>query len=411
MKRIRRTAGLVGVALRQLSYNRARTAFAVLGIVVAVLSVTLLFGVASGVTETGEELVEETDRDLWVSGGPIELSPQSVGGFRNPIVDSHNLSAELESHEGVSSAIPIAFNLVYVGTNPDDLETVFGTGVPGGGQAVSLEAGDGFTGGDTHRAGGEYDGPMTHQVLIDPATAEQYDIGVGDTLHLGGTVRDAQRNEFEVVGISTTFSDLSGTQTVTIRLSELQTLTGMAFTDRSSLIMLTLEDDADPEVVQAELQQEYDELHVRTNREQVTEVLEGQVLLVVGGMSLVGLAVLAGLFFSLNLFLSLIYQQRREFGVFRATGGSLRSVVGIALVQGVTIATLGGGLGMLATPVAAAGIERVTATVTGFEGLVAVPSEAYLVAGGLVVVFGFVGTLLAVWRVAREDALATVGAE
>ncbi len=408
MSRSRRTIGLIGIGLRQLSYNRTRTILAVVGIVIAVLAVTLLFGVASGVTDTGEELVEDTDRDLWVSGGPIELTPESVGGFQNPIVDSHNLSAEIESHEGVSVAIPIAFNSVYIGTESDSLETIFGTGVSGGGPAISLDDGDGFTGSDTHWADGDYDGPMTHQVLIDPVTAEEYDIEVGDSLFVGGTILDAQQNEFEIVGISSTFSDLSGTQAVTIRLSELQTLTGMAATDRSSLIMVTLEDDADVDAVQADLEEAHPEFEIRTNREQVTEVLENQVLLVVGGLSLVGLAVMAGLFFSLNLFLSLVYQQRREFGIFRALGGSFGSVFTIALVQGVTIAILGGGLGMVLTPVAATGIEHVTASVTGFEGLVAVPIEAYFVAGGIVVLFGLIGTLVAVWRVSREDALSTL---
>jgi len=79
MKRIRSASGIVWIALRQLRSDRMRTALAVIGVALAVLSVTLLTGVGAGVIATGEETFEESDRDLWVSGGPIEVAPGSVG--------------------------------------------------------------------------------------------------------------------------------------------------------------------------------------------------------------------------------------------------------------------------------------------------------------------------------------------
>jgi len=410
ISRLIKTVGHIGIALRQLRYNRARTALALVGIMVAVLSVTLLFGVASGVTDTGEDLVEQTDRDLWVSGGPIEVSPTAVGGFQNPIVESHTVSEQIAEHEAVSTAIPIAFNQVYMGTDPDELDSIFGTGVTGTGQAVSIDEGEGFSGGDTHYEGGTYDGPLSEELLIDPQTAEKYNLSVGDTIHVGGTILDARQNEFEVVGISSTFSELAGTDTLTLRLSELQTLTGMAGSDRSSLIMVTLEDDTDVDeaTVIADIEADHPDLEVRTNREQVTEVLEDQVVLIAGGISLVALAVLAGMFFSLNLFLSLVHQQRRELALLRAEGGSKGSLLTIALTQAIVIALLGGILGMAATPPAAAGIKRLTAAITGFDGLVNVPPEAYLIAGGIVTLFAVFGTIVSAWRLSRTQALQTL---
>ncbi len=403
MKHIKRSVGVVGVAFRQLIYNRARTALAVFGIVMAVLSVTLLLGVGAGVLATGEELADDTGRDLWVSGGPVEINPQMVGGFQNPIVDSHELADDLETHDGVDTAVPMAFNAVYVSTDGDDFETVMGVGVTGGGPAVEIAEGDGFSGNDTHRVDGEYDGPMNHEVIIGPALADEYDLEPGDTFHVGGTLRNAEENEFTVVGISTTFEDLTGTNAVTVRLSDLQTLTGMTFNDRSSLITVTLTDNAQQEVVKDDLETQYPDLDVRTNREQITEMFERQALILAGGVSLSLLALLSGVFFSLNLVLSLVYQQRKELAMFRAVGGSRYSLTGIALVQTMGIALVGGALGLLLTPVAAGGLERTTVAITGFEGLVQVPPEAYGLAIAITVFFTVIGTLAAVWRLSRHE--------
>ncbi|MFC7058810.1 ABC transporter permease [Halovenus salina] len=368
MSRIRRYGGIGGIALRQLVYHRVRTLLTILGIVLAVLSVTLLLGIGAGVLETGEQLVDSTERDLWISGGPTELNPESVGGFRNPIVDSHAVAAEIDARDDVSAAVPLAYNAVYISTDGEEFETVLSVGVGGSGPAISLQAGEGFSPGDTHLVDGEYTGPLNQEVIIGPDLADKKDLAPGDTLYLGGTLRNAKANEFSVVGISPTFSTLTGTETVTVRLSDLQTLTAMSLSDRSSLITVTVTDDADVETVHTKLQQAYPDFTIRTNQEQITAVLERQALILTGGLSLSLLALLAGIFFSLNLFLSLIYQQRTEFAIFRATGGSTGSILLLALLQAVVIALLGVSIGMLLTPIAATALEEVTIVITGFEG-------------------------------------------
>lgn len=405
MSTLHRLLGLVGVGLRQLASDRARTVFAVVGVASAVLAVTLLFGVGAGVVETGTELTEQAEFDLWVSGGPLEVNPSTVGGFRNPVTDSHNVAAEIESHEEVQTAVPMAFQAVYVSPDGEEFETQLGTGVSGGGPLVELEEGEGFTGGDTHYANGSYDGPMTQQAIIDPETAAAYNLSVGDTLHVGGTISNARENEVDVVGISPTFRSFHQTDTVSLRLSELQTLTGSAHNDRATLITVRLEDGADQATVQQELAEQYPEFDVRTNREQMSAVLERQALVIAGGVGLVGLAVLAGMFLSLNLLLSLIYQQRMEISVFRAVGGSRVSIIVVSLTQAMTIAALGCLVGLAVTPVAAETLEWIAQTVTGFEGLVQVPPIAYGVGAGLAMLFGLLGAIIGSWRTARHSSV------
>lgn len=406
MKRIRRTWGLAGVALRQLAGERGRTALAVAGVAFAVLSVTLLVGVGAGVVDTGEQLLDDSEQDLWVTGGPIELQPGTVGGVQNSVTDAHSTAEQMETNAGVQAAVPLGLQAVYVSPDGEEFDTVVGTGVPGGGPLVTLEEGDGFSANQSHYANGTYSGPMSRELIVDPATADEYDLTVGDTLYVGGTITNAQQNKFEIVGISPTFRRFVGSQTVTLRLSELQSLTGAAYDDRASLITIRTTDDAETEAVKTDLEQAYPEYTIRTNREQFAAVLERQAAVIAAGVSLVGLAVIAGTFLSLNLFLSVVYQQRREFAVFRAVGGSRYSTVGLAVAQSAVIAAMGCVLGLALSAPLSMGLDTVAAALTGFDSLVQIPPAGYLLGAGVAALFGLVGAIVGVVRISREQSVA-----
>lgn len=401
MSRLRSTAGLVWLAVRQLRSDRMRTILAVVGIVLAVLSVTLLTGVGAGVISTGNELFDQSGRDLWVSGGPIDVAPGSVGGFQNPITDAHPLAANLSQQDGVKNAVPMAFQVVYVSTDGENFETTMGSGVPGLGGSVSLTEGEGFTGPDTHYADGTYEGPMTKQAVIAPETAEKFGLEVGDPIYIGGTIAGARQNKFEVVGISPTFSNFLGTGTVTTRLSELQTLTGNAYADTATLITIETTEGADPNTVQQELSAEFPAYTFRTNQQQLVSLLERQAVILAAGTSLVVLGVVAGAILSLNLLLSIIYVQRKPLSVLRAVGATRRGVVGVAVTQALIIAALGYVLAAGLTPVLAAGLDHAALSLTGFEDLIQVPRYGYV--AGAIVAFGFalLGSILGAWRVTR----------
>lgn len=403
-----RPRAMVSIAWRELLTHRSRTVFAIIGIAVAVLAVTMLMSVSAGVLATGEEQFEAADREIWVSGGPVEVDPGEIGGFRNPVVDAHNVSAAIDGHEDVRDATPLAFQAVYVSADGEEFETIVGSGVPGMGGAISLDEGDGFSGSDTHRSGGTYDGPMTHEVVIDPAIADSFDVGVGDTLFIGGTIGGAQRNEFEIVGISSTMGEMMGAETVSIRLSELQTLTASEYEDRATLIVVALEDGVDAEEVREELQAEHPDYDVRTSGQQLEAIVQRQAVVIAGGASLTGIAVIAGIVFSMNLFVSMMYQQRRTFAIIGAIGGHRSSILIIGVVQAILISLIGGLLGLLLTPVMAGGLETVVLALTGFDGLVRVPREAYIIGGGIAGMCSILGAVVGAWRVHRFNDITTL---
>jgi putative ABC transport system permease protein len=281
----------------------------------AVLASVLLVSVGTGVSETGQQQFDQSGRDLWVTGGPVELRPGSAGGFQNTLVDSHAVAGEIETRDDVATAVPMSFQTVYVGRNTSDYQTLVAAGAPARGPSVSITEGRPFQSTDVHYADGSYDGPMTHEVVIDPRTAALLNVGVNDTLHIGSTLATAREHEFRVVGISPTYSGFVGAPTVTLHLSELQEVTGTTASDRATFISIRLQDGANASAVKADLEESYPAYTVRTNEEQLQATLEQKVTVIASGISLVALAVVAGVLLTLNLQLSFVYQPRETFAV------------------------------------------------------------------------------------------------
>ncbi len=402
--RLRRFRATVAIVFAELSRNRLRTMLAIAGIVLAVLATTLLVGVGAGVLETGQEQFDAADRDLWVSSGAVRVSTAS-GGFENTLYDAHTVGNEMNEIEGVRNAVPIGFQSVYVSAEGDEFSTIIGTGVTGSGSAVSISEGEAFPSSAGHYNNSGYDGPMSNEVLIDTETAEQFDVGVGDTLFVGGTISGARNNEVTVVGISDTFSGFLGTPTVTMPLSELQTVTGSTETDSATFVTVTLEEDAETAVVQQRLEAEYPEFTVRDNQEQLESVVQNQALVLAGAATLVILAFIAGLALTTNLLGLVVYQQRSTLAALQAVGLSQSTLIKFIAGQGLALGIIGGAIGVGLTLPAAEGLNRLGERLVGFEGLVQVPDEVLVVGFGIATVVGTLSAAVVAWRVSRLDTL------
>lgn len=376
-----RLRALLGVAFAQLRHSRLRSVLAVLGVAMAVLATVLLVSVGTGVIDTGQQKFDESGRDLWVTGGPVELRPGSAGGFQNTLVESHSVSEDISAHESVGTAVPMSFQTVYVGRNTSKYSTLIGAGAPARGPSVSITEGRPFQQRDVHYADGTYDGPMTHEVVIDQRTAAMLNVSVNDTLHIGGTLATARDNEFTIVGISPTYSRFVGAPTVTLHLSELQEVTGTTGSDRATFISIQLQDGANQTAVKSDIEASYPAYTVRTNREQLEATLQDKVTVIASGVSLVVLAVVAGILLTMNLQLSFVYQRRESFAALQALGTSSSSLSVVVLANTLFVGLLGGLVGIgLAVP-ATRLINWVAARISGFENVVSLSQPILL--GGL----------------------------
>ena len=406
---VRRWGARVGVAigltLAQLRQYKLRLGLAIVGIALAVLAVTLLAGTGIGVMETGERQFEQADRDLWISASEMRLSPAGGGGFSNTLLDSRNVTRTIEAHDDVRVAVPIAFETVYTSTDPDgEFRTFVGVGVPGGGPAVQVTDGRDLPG-DPHYADGAYDGNRTHEVLIDRETADALDVSINDTLYVGGSLRAAADNEVTAIGISPTYEQMLGTPTVTMPMSELHQTTGRTGTEPATFIVVTLEDGAELEPVQEDLQETFPEFDVRTNQQQFEATLQEQVLVLAAGGALVVLAIGAGIALTFNLLSLVIYQQRAEFAALTAQGMSPVVLLVTVTTQGLIIGLLGAGIGLAATAPAVSVLNELSAFLVGFEGLVQTADWIYLTGLAIAVCVGTVAAVIAGWRITRTPAI------
>lgn len=399
-----RLRGVFGVAMTQLRYGRARTLMAIVGIALAVLAMVLLAGVGAGVVETGEQQFEQADRDLWMTGGAVELTTARGGGFENSLNGAHRIANELNERDRVRAAAPLGFDTVYIRTDDSaEFETIIATGVLGAadGSTIQVTEGEGLSQAMAHYNGGRYDGPMSNEVIIDQQTATRLDIGIGDTVNIGGSLAVARETEYTVVGISPTFSQMLGSSTVVLPLAELQTLTGTTGTDPATFMTIAAEPGTDIETLQRDIQATYPEYEVRTNREQLEATVREQAVVIVAGGVLSVLSVVGGIALTTALFTMLVYQQRAQFAALKAIGIRQSSIVGIATGQGVALGIIGGTVGTALAVPAARGLNRLIAAIVGFEGLVQL--EMRFLLGGFIIAVG-IGTLsaaIAAWRLSR----------
>ncbi|MFC3959119.1 ABC transporter permease [Halovivax cerinus] len=396
-----RSVAVVGLAVDALRYERLRSTAAIVGVALAVVSIVLLGGAGAGVLETGQSQFDAADRDLWITGESVGLTTAGGGGLEPTIQDAHTLSAALEGRDDVRNAVPMGFQTLYVGTEPDELDTVVASGVPGGGSSVSIEAGSGFTGSDTHYANGTYEGPRTGQAIVDGRMAERLNLSVGDTIYVGGSIASARETTYEVVGVSDTFASFLGTSTVTIRLSELQSLTGGAGTDDATLLTVTVADGADPEAVERAIESEYPEYEVRTNDEQLRAIVGDQAAVLVGAGVLVVLAVVTGAALSITLFALSVYQHRRAYRTLAAIGVSRRTIVGVVAIRGLLLGVLGWLVGAALSVPAIRGLNAVVSWVVGYDGLVVATPLAVAVAAVVAIGIGTLAATVAAWRLPR----------
>jgi putative ABC transport system permease protein len=396
--------GVVGVAARGLRYDRTRAVLVVLGIALAAFAVAVLASVGVGVIETGQAKFDQSGRDLWITGGPVSLGT-GAGSVGGGVTDAHQLEAELGEREDVVTATALAFRTVYVSNDSRRFETVVGAGGPAVDDAVRVTEGRGLSSGDPHYAGGAYDGPMTREVVIDPRTASLLDVGVNDTVHVGGTPGVAAANEFRIVGISPTFSNFLGGPTVVLHLSELQEVTGTTGTDAATLVTVDLVEGADLDRAEREIQARYPAYEVRTNREQLESTLREQAVLVASGTSLVVFAVLAGVAVTVNVLLSYVHQRRRELAALRAVGLSVRTLVAVTLVQALVLGVCGGALGTALTLLSIPVLNALAAALVGFEGVVPLRVEVLLAGVGVAVGVSALAGAAASARVGRLDPL------
>ncbi len=360
-----------------------RSAMTALGIGLAVGLVVMLLSLSNGITDSATELATQSGVDLIGAAPNTSLTSTAFP----PIADAHSLATRVPlADPNVVTASPwLIANLVFGnaslraaadnGTAPSSWVPT-GSGVVGwipsnngGLETPTVYNGTGFSiAGDPHFANGTYQGPETHEIVLDRALAQVLQVSVNDSVWASPTTPGtgtslsswyANATEFRIVGVSGPFFLIPSALLAFTYLSELQSLLGSFYTyqDYASLLLVHLHDPTVAASDQAKLFAAFPQLSWIT-LSQVLGAIEHVVNLYRTFGTLIGVIgiVVAALFTTTVLQMS-VDDRSRELALLRAIGQT-RASVGLAIVEeSILLAAIGFVIGLPVAYLGASGVN------------------------------------------------------
>jgi ABC-type lipoprotein release transport system permease subunit len=225
-------------------------------------------------------------------------------------------------------------------------------------------------------------------IILGRQAAQNMEKQVGDVLRLTG-------GAFRVVGIYETGNAFEDAGAV-LPLEEAQTL--MLQPHRVSMVYIKLRDPADADRLETRVERHFPDLGLSTtsgfaDQEMMTEMLEGM------AMGVAGLAVIIGGIGMTNTLFMSVFERTREIGLLRALGWRRWRVLGLVLGESVTLALLGGlvGIGLGTAAVFAIGRSNSWLSMLGAH----LSPELFIRAIATVVMLGLMGGTYPAWWAGR----------
>jgi len=363
----------VRYALDALRRRPGRSAMTSLGIGLAVGLVVLLLALSQGIQTSATTLATQSGVDL-IAVSANATSP--LQGEFPPVQGAHPLVSRIPSVDSnVETASPwLVSDLVFAnaslwaaansssvpsGWTPTESGTVGwipteNTGI----QTPDLYNGTGFTfPGDPHYANGAYNGPVTHEIVIDQGLATVLHVWVGDIVWLGAAEPPsaaaleawyANATAFRVTGISGPFWLVPSALLAFTYLSELQEIIGgaTAQTDYASLILIHLTDPTSVNSDQTRLSAAFPQMTIFTLAS-ILGAIQHVVNLYRTFGELIGLigVVVAALFTTTVLQMS-VDDRSRELALLRAIGHSRPRVGALVVEEALYLSLLGLAVGL-----------------------------------------------------------------
>lgn len=374
----------LSVALRNMKAGKARLAFSIAGVAVAVLLLSFVLALYRGWSEGLAEYIDDTDADVW-------LAPLGSQSFFTPGFYSRTFVEQAADTDGVTAAFGILYRparMTFDGEGFDTWVVGFPTDGPGG--PVRMDSG-------TRTPG---DG----EVVLDKVVSKLSGAEIGDEVLVG-------TRKLKVVGLSeggnAVFAQLifvSETEAIEefrIALDEANVPAGQLDPARQVNLALLRTEPGRAEEVVAAINKRVPAVTAYTSsdfsegsRKALKQAMLPILFIILALAFLVGLLVL-----SLTVYTSVL-EKEREFGVIKALGvpgpGMLRVVFEQALVSCIA----GFLLGMLATFLA----TLVVTTVVPQFITIYRPTDVLIIFAGAVVMSLF-ASIIPAGRIMRADAL------
>ncbi|MFB6161398.1 MAG: FtsX-like permease family protein [Haloferacaceae archaeon] len=407
-RRRHRVVAVLGLAARRVSGRLTaggsrRLLLSVLGVAAAVMLMTTVTGVALGMAAQG--VVRGDDVDYWVVPESSSLDTVAVATSGPRLGDTHALADRLAADDRVTYATPVLLQVVSLRNRASDTsEYVLLVGVippDGGDRTVAGLPTAPLTPGDPHYAGGSYDGPWTGELVANGAAATVLNASTGDVLvpRGGGDVTGGANGtaaggvppgSFRVTTVAEgEFTTGVGTAPVAlVHLSELQAVTGATGGDAADQLLVSTNDPG----VRDRLAGIYPRTTVVARSGIAARDVSTTSLPLAMGVAALVVALVVGVLFTATMMGLEVTDDRTTLAVLAAVGYSGRSRTLLVVAETVSLALVGGALGVALGAVGVA-VTNAAATHAFGVGDVAV-FRPVLVAYGLGVA-GAIGLLSA----------------
>ncbi len=391
------------LAIRNLARYKLRTILTIIGVALSVISIILLASIGNGLLTTGGKILDQSSIHLWVTGTASDVQSQYMGTGESKISDAHKVVLELKKNKEINLATPMLTEMVYAFKNDSDQKAIFALGLEGSnGSMVTIIQGRDL-GSDLHYNKGRYDGKWRNEVLIDSRTASLLNVKVGDTIHIGKTVTEANAQTFKIVGLTNSLSKFSSNPMVIMSLSELQEISGNQYYDSVTMIIIRLKNPARAEDLQKELQQKYSQYTVSTNQEYLKKALKENSLPLASAGSIVVVAVIMGTMLAINTMLLGLNEKKKEIAILSVMGFCRLSIFKSIGTEGLVVSFLGGTLGILVSIPLTGFLNNLIYAYMGFEGLVILETEYLYTGFAIAVCIGLLTSFIAAIQISRMN--------
>lgn len=352
MSRLTQPFAVIGLGVRRVvgrlrGAAPGRMSVCIAGVAVAVALLVVVTGLSIGLASS--TTVESDDIDYWIvpdDAGAGSVPLESEGARLSQV---HTVTADLNRDDRIEYASPVVLQPLRL-ENPSTgaSEYVIAVGVipteePRRIADMEISA---LNSDYQHYAAGEYTGTWSGEFVASPSVAEQLALAPGDTVTVGNADRSMTLTQINDREMTAGFGEVPA---IAMPLAELQSLTGLETADEADQILVSTTDPA----VESELAAIYPRTNV-VSRAGLTGVdatptnlplaMALAATVVAGGIGVAFVATMMGLELTAG---------RRELAVLSAVGFSGRARALVVVSETVTVAVLGGivgvGLGVLAT--------------------------------------------------------------
>ncbi len=339
---------MLKVALKGLWARKLRTALTGFAVVIGVAFVAGTFVFTDTIDASFKDLFERASK-----GTDVSVQSQLVveEDFATPPPMDASTLDRVESVDGVEEA---------AGSVSGDVSLLDREGEPilsGGPPTLLLTSGPERFDPLTYTEGGPPEND--DQVVIDKATADEFDWGEGDTVTIAGR---QPKKDFTVSGVARLgdSDNLAGSRMALVTLDEGQRVLDME--GELSDISVAASSGTSPEELKAAIAAELGRGYaVRTGKEQAEksaqDLSDALGFIRTALLVFAAVAVLVGGFLIFNTFAVTVAQRSREFALFRTLGASRRQILTSVIAESVVIGVLASIVGIAAGLVVAPGLR------------------------------------------------------